>query len=1039
MKKVVNPYVMGFVHLLLAFSLAAKPVRISQRHDSISKRNLNPCARFHFQDGSVFQNIASAMPLEPDTVRVLALMVEFQSDENEKTTGNGTFDLSAASDPVIDPPPHDASYFQNQLQALSNYYQSVSQKRLVVVGQVSSTVFTLSKEMGDYNPDISEEATDQGLAELFRDAVLKADSADVVFSEYDCFVVFHAGVGKDIDLDFDFTPQDIPSAFLNLDFLRTYLADGDPNYSGISVEGGNHFVQEGIVLPETESQDGYEFGLLGIVVQKFGFQIGLPALWNTETGRSGIGRWGLMDQGSGNYRGLIPAEPSAFSKMLMGWETPVDTLWGDSLLVACSEADGNRIYRIPINDHEYFLVENRMHDPNGDSLAVGWDSDGDSVFFRSDEQIEVSKPSVIIGVDDYDFGLPGSGILIWHVDEHVVLDNMASNRINQDPLHRGVDLEEADGAQDIGELYDFLSGGYGSELGVLHDAWFKDNEYHLLANNAEEVTFTPDTYPDSRSYSGANSHLVLSDFSEIDTVMFFSVRNELFQGGFPIDFGQDQTPFSPIYGDLDGDQKTELVVVTEEGKIFVWQEDGNSLIDTDTMGYRVPISGDTIHFPVALFVDLGNEVVCSPVLCDFDQDGKDEIFAAVSDGEVMVCELEAGEVVATPLFMDQNDGISTLAYIHEHLIVGTEDSQIITRTITKSFYPVYQLNGGAIVSIAQFNADETEQIVVTTEEGQIAMLNMNGEILWQQALPGQGHSTVITGWLDSDSPSIVVTSETGSGWILNGQGAQIAQFGESQTESEVKHSAIGDVDGDGLMEIVMMTNGQIWSFNHNGSLTNYFPILYGEQEIALSTSVLGDVDGDGEADILAASSRGDIIAYNGRGLAIDGFPLSHGGSKVLSPVLLDLDKDGDTELAAVSDRGYLTVWDLNSPYSTATVPWSAECHDPARTGMNPQQLDVPSPSGALMEDHLVYNYPNPNLGNETTIRYHLAYPARVHITIFNLAGELIDAFDGPGIGQTDNEIVWDLTDIDSGVYFCQVKANSNRREKTVTIKIAVVK
>ena len=1039
MKKALFYILLFLVHLIFSFASMAKPLQIRQGKPVVSKRSLLKHSRITFQNGIGFFKPETAVPSNPDTVRILALIAEFQTDENNKTTGDGTFDLSTSTDPVIDPPPHDASYFQYQLTALSNYYLSASRGRLIVDGQVFPTKLILPNEMGTYNPNTSEEATDQGLAKLFRDVVQLADDAGASFSAYNCFVVFHAGVGKDIDLGFDFTPQDIPSAFLNLDYLRTYLAEDDPDYRGISVEGGNGFVQEGIVLPETENQDGYEFGLLGIIVQKFAFQIGLPALWNTESGRSGIGRWGLMDQGSGNFSGLIPAEPSAFSKMLMGWEVPVDVLSGDSLQVACSKAVGNRIYRIPINDHEYFLIENRMYDANGDSVAVGWDSEGDSVVFRSDGTIEMSKPAVIIGVDGYDYGLPGSGILIWHVDENVVLENISTNQINNDPSHRGVDLEEADGAQDIGEVYGYLSGGYGSELGVLHDAWFKDNEYYLLANDADEVTFTPNTHPDSRAYSGANSHLVISDFTEIDTVMSFSVRNDLLKKGFPVDFGQGQTPFPPLFGDLNADQKKELVAVTGEGKIFAWKQDGSSLIETNATGYRVQVTSDTTWFPVALFADLGKEVVCSPVLCDLDQDGKDEILAAVTGGEVMVCEIEADQVTVTPIFIDTDNEITILAYIHGHLLAGTRTGEIATATFLRSFWPVYPLNNGAITGLCQFGSDEAGFVVATTEKGQIALLELNGQTIWQKTLPEEKLSTVTTGWLDSDSPSIVVTSETGGEWILDGQGNEIASFGENQTDPEEKHSAIGDVDGDGFMEIITMANGQIGCFNHNGSPANYFPIPSYSQGISLSSPVLGDVDGDGNVDILTASSEGEVLAYNAKGMAVEGFPVSHGGSKVLSPALLDLDGDGNTELAAVSEKGFLYVWDLTSSYDPETVPWPAECHDPARTGMNPQQLNRPQPHGEWMPDRLVYNYPNPNEGNETTIRYYLEYPAKVHIKIYNLAGEFIDEFDGPGTGQTDNEIVWNLTNVDSGVYFCQVKAKGDQGEKTVTIKIAVVK
>ncbi len=45
----------------------------------------------------------------------------------------------------------------------------------------------------------------------------------------------------------------------------------------------------------------------------------------------------------------------------------------------------------------------------------------------------------------------GSGILIWHIDENVINANFTvnfdRNYVNSNALHKGVDLEEADGIQ----------------------------------------------------------------------------------------------------------------------------------------------------------------------------------------------------------------------------------------------------------------------------------------------------------------------------------------------------------------------------------------------------------------------------------------------------------------------------------------------------------------------------------------------------------------------------------------------------------------
>ncbi len=49
----------------------------------------------------------------------------------------------------------------------------------------------------------------------------------------------------------------------------------------------------------------------------------MPDLFDAETGKSAIGRFGLMDgQSLFAFGGLFPPEPSAWEKVFLGWENP---------------------------------------------------------------------------------------------------------------------------------------------------------------------------------------------------------------------------------------------------------------------------------------------------------------------------------------------------------------------------------------------------------------------------------------------------------------------------------------------------------------------------------------------------------------------------------------------------------------------------------------------------------------------------------------------------------------------------------------------
>ena len=87
-----------------------------------------------------------------------------------------------------------------------------------------------------------------------------------------------------------------------------------------------------------------------------------------------------------------------------------------------------------------------------------------------------------------------------------------------------------------------------------------------------------------------------------------------------------------------------------------------------------------------------------------------------------------------------------------------------------------------------------------------------------------------------------------------------------------------------------------------------------------------------------------------------------------------------------------------------------------------------------------YNYPNPVYDNQTFIRYFVSEDSNVEIKIFDLAGDLVDELTDTAIGNFDNETVWNVSDIQSGVYFAnlEVTGKSGNTDSKI-IKIVIIK
>ena len=373
-------------------------------------------------------------PVISSNIKVCAIRVEFINDSLESTTGNGQFLLENkgidCGNYLIDPPPHQKSYFESQLKAVSNYYRDISNQKFgfdlsnsKVFPNNYEEAYQLDHTMDHYNPYNSDIDQEESLTILFKDALIKAYKVDSIdYSYYDMIVVFHAGIGQDFSLPFlDPTPEDIPSTYIDKDMVETYIGP-----DGIKID--ENYIYKGIILPETQNHLLYEisldmfntsepceyqYGLTGTFALMVGFFIGLPPLWNINNGESGVGVFGLMDQGSNNGRGLIPARATAWTRIFSGWEDSKDITYNSHIALYDNKPD--QIARVDISQSEYFLIENRNNyvykNVSIDSMIYkSYESSGYSRFPPFVEilfdSVDIVKDSngVVVSVPNYDMG-----------------------------------------------------------------------------------------------------------------------------------------------------------------------------------------------------------------------------------------------------------------------------------------------------------------------------------------------------------------------------------------------------------------------------------------------------------------------------------------------------------------------------------------------------------------------------------------------------------------------------------------------------------
>ena len=246
---------------------------------------------------------------------------------------------------------------------------------------------------------------------------------------------------------------------------------------------------------------------IGTFVHEFGHCLGLPDMYNTVSQSASFtpGEWDFMDYGMYNNQMRTPPCSSAYERFFLGWMEPAELIEPENL--SLSPISENNAYIIRTNSaDEYFLLENRQ--------PAGWDS-----------------------------YIPGHGMLVWHIDYNKnVWDE---NRVNSNPSHQYVDIEEADNQRDLSSM--------------AGDAF---------PGSANVTAITDDSQPNLRTWTGLGFGKTVTDIAESDDgVITFRFRGGSSIAGAPVAreaTGITPTSFVGVWDKVEGATHYLVTVVGKE-------------------------------------------------------------------------------------------------------------------------------------------------------------------------------------------------------------------------------------------------------------------------------------------------------------------------------------------------------------------------------------------------------------------------------------------------------------------------------------------
>jgi M6 family metalloprotease-like protein len=339
----------------------------------------------------------------PPTFKTLAILVQFTDDPAITT----------------------ATFFDSLLfgtgtsKTVRSYYREVSYNQLdiVTVNLPSSLGWQTAPQTYAYyvNGNNCTGSYPHNCQKLTEDLAALVDPV-VDFSQYDnnhdgyvdTVIIIHAGSGAEAN-----------GGNRNLIWSHSWWTYTNPVLDGVRI--GSYTTEPEYWFSATPGTSDMTHG---VYVHELGHAFGLPDLYDVDYTSSGIGNWSLMSGGSWNgYLGDTPAHPDAWSRTYLEFN-PVTNVTNTYNLINLPNIEQNKtgsLYRVDTGQpNEYWLLENRQK----------------------------------IGSDH---ALPGSGLLIWHVDNNFGGDASNKNECKQTNnylcaglnKHFRVALEQADGLRNL--------------------------------------------------------------------------------------------------------------------------------------------------------------------------------------------------------------------------------------------------------------------------------------------------------------------------------------------------------------------------------------------------------------------------------------------------------------------------------------------------------------------------------------------------------------------------------------------------------------
>lgn len=217
----------------------------------------------------------------------------------------------------------------------------------------------------------------------------------------------------------------------------------------------------------------------------------------------------------------------------------------------------------------------------------------------------------------------------------------------------------------------------------------------------------------------------------------------------------------------------------------------------------------------------------------------------------------------------------------------------------------------------------------TGTNGAVYAYELNGTAVSGFPIPhGAASRTIVLSDLDNNGRLEIITNKrlgsTGEVWVYSGTGTAYPGWPKPLNHVPASSSAVGDITGDGIPEIVAESYLGLYAWDRNGNILSGFPYLMPNGDVnSYSSPVLADVDGDNLREIIfgthvtGSGGGGYLYVLKNNGTVLNNFPKQTAWWIYGPPVLGYINDDNIIDIIVGDQIGsgiptnYVYGWDKN--------------------------------------------------------------------------------------------------------------------------------